>query len=167
MSGQQSTSTSGKTQRKPGVSPIPKGYHTVTPYLIVDGATKFIDFVTRAFGAKATEKMQGPDGKIGHAEVVIGDSHVMLCDATPQFKAGPAMLYLYVEDADAAFAQALKAGATSVKEPMDQFYGDRSGCVKDFAGNTFWIATHIEDVPRDELERRSKEAMKQMGLQKH
>jgi len=169
MSGQQSTSTSsGKTQRKAGVSAIPAGYHAVTPYLVVDDAGKFIDFVTRAFNARQVEMMKGPDGKIGHAEVTIGDSHIMLCDETPQFKAQPAMLYLYVEDVDKVFAQALKSGATSIKEPMDQFYGDRSGCLKDAGGITWWVATHIEDVPKDELERRSKEAMSKMqSQQKH
>ena len=167
MSGQQSTSTSQKTARKAGVPAIPKGFHTVTPYLMIDGAAKFIEFATRAFGAKAGEKMQGPDGKIGHAELIIGDSHLMLSDAMGEHKAMPVMLYLYVEDADAVFQRAIAAGATSVREVRDEFYGDRAGAVRDFAGNTFWIATHIEDVPREELQRRSQEAMKQMKQSKH
>jgi PhnB protein len=166
MSGQQTTSTSGKTTRKAGVSAIPKGYHTVTPYLMVDDAAKFIDFMTRAFNAKAGEKMKTPDGKIGHAEVQIGDSHIMLSDSMSDHKALPAMLYFYLDDVDTFYRRAIDAGATSVKEPADQFYGDRAGCVK-MADITIWIATHIEDVPRDELERRSREAMKQMAQQKH
>ena len=166
MSGQQTTPSSAKsTVRKPGVSAVPQGYHTVTPYLIVDGANKLLDFLTRAFEAKVGEKMQGPDGKIGHVEVKLGDSFIMLSDSMAEHKAMPTMLYLYVEDADAVFQRALKAGATQVAEIKDQFYGDRSGAVKDPSGNTWRIATHVEDVPHDELVRRAQESMKSM--QKH
>lgn len=166
MSGPQTTPTSGKsTTRKPGVNPIPKGYHAVTPYLMADGAARLLDFLTRAFDAKVGKKMQGPDGKIGHVEVRIGDSFIMLSDSTPEHKATPTMLYLYVEDADATFKRALQAGGTQVSEIKDQFYGDRSGAVKDPVGNTWWIATHIEDVPHDELAKRAQQSMK--AMQKH
>lgn len=165
MSGQTTPTTGKTTGTKAGVKPIPQGYHTVTPYLVVDGATKLIDFMTRAFQAKIVDKMQGPDGKIGHADLMIGDSHIMLGDANQMAKAAPCSIYLYVEDADTVYRRAIEAGATSVNEPANQFYGDRSGCVKDFAGNTWWIASHVEDVPHDELMRRAQDSMKNM--QKH
>ena len=161
--GQQSGKTGTGTRR--AANPIPQGFHTITPYLTVDGGTKLIDFLKRAFGATVGDKMETPDGKIGHADLKIGDSHLMLSDAMMDMKATPSSLYLYVEDADALYRRALEAGAKSVKEPADQFYGDRSACVKDFAGNTYWLATHIEDVPKDELQRRSQEQMRKM--QKH
>ena len=166
MSGQQSTTPAKAAASKAGVSPVPKGYHTVTPYLMVEGGAKFIEFLTRAFDAKSQSKMQAPDGRIGHAEILLGDSHLMLSDAMGEQKALPTMLYLYLADADASYRRAIAAGATGVKEPADQFYGDRAGCVT-FAGVTIWIATHIEDVPTAELERRAQDAMKQMGQQKH
>lgn len=146
------------------VKPIPEGYHTVTPYLTVDGAAKLLDFVKRTFDAEELFRMETPDGKIGHAEVRIGDSVVMLADASTsdQGQPMPGLLNVYVEDADATYRRALDAGATSVREPADQFYGDRSGGVRDACGNQWWIATHIEDVPPDEMERRAKEAMQQM-----
>lgn len=167
MSGQQQTPSTGKsTARKPGVSAVPKGYHTVTPYLIVDGGTKLLDFLTRALDAKVSSVMKMPDGKVGHAEVKIGDSFLMISDSMPGQNAQPTMLYLYVEDADAAFKKALGAGATQVQEIKDQFYGDRAGCFKDPSGNTWWLATHIEDVPPEELEKRAKQSM-QATQQKH
>lgn len=137
------------------VKPIPEGYHTVTPYLVVPGVAKLIDFLEQAFGAQEKERHARPDGAIMHAEVKIGDSIVMMGEPMGEFKAIPAALYLYVEDVDAVYKRALEAGATSVMEPADQFYGDRNGGVKDPAGNLWWIATHIEDVSPEELARRA------------
>lgn len=142
------------------VQPIPEGYHAVTPYLAVDGADRLLEFVKQAFGAEETVKMPTPDGKIGHAEVKIGDSIVMLSDASTgdQGVAMPGMIHLYVEDADATYGRALAAGGTSMREPTDQFYGDRMAGVKDPVGNHWWIATHVEDVPPEEMARRAQEA---------
>jgi len=144
------------------VQPIPDGYHTVTPYLVLEGAAKFIDFAKQAFGAEETFRMAGPDGKIGHAELKIGDSMIMLGDA-PGAQSGPmpGMLHLYVPDADASYKRALQAGATSLREPADQFYGDRSAGVKDAFGNQWWLATHIEDVAPEEMQKRAAAAMAQ------
>ena len=142
------------------VKPIPEGHHTVTPYLAVQGAAKLLDFVKQAFDAKEMYCMRTPDGKIGHAQVRIGDSIVMLSDACGAWPAMPAALYLYVPDTDAVYRSALKAGATSLQEPANQFYGDRNAGVKDPCGNMWWIATHIEDVPPDEMSRRAEAAMK-------
>jgi PhnB protein len=142
------------------VKPIPDGYHSVTPYLIVEGAPKLIDFVTEAFGAEERERMIRADGTIGHAEVRIGDSVVMLAEASAQWKPMPAAIYLYVPDTDAVYRRALEAGASSMMEPADQFYGDRNAGVKDPTGNLWWIGTHKEDVPREELERRAAAIMK-------
>lgn len=140
--------------------PIPDGYHSVTPYLIVEGAPKLMDFVIQAFGAEERERMTRADGTIGHAEVRIGDSVVMLSEARGEWKPMPAAIYLYVPDTDATYRQALEAGATSVMEPADQFYGDRNAGVRDPVGNLWWIGTHQEDVPREELERRAAANMK-------
>lgn len=128
------------------VSPIPEGYRTVTPYLIVEGAAGLLEFVKSAFGAEERFRMDGPDGSIGHAEVMIGDSIVMVGDAGDEWPAMPAFIYLYVDDCDATYERALAAGATSVREPADQFYGDRNATVRDVQGNSWGIATHIEDV---------------------
>jgi PhnB protein len=136
------------------VKPVPEGFRTVTPYLIVDDAAKLIDFLQRAFAAEVKFQMTGPDGKIGHSEVRIGDSMVMLGGARPEWKAMPAMIHLYVEDCDAVYAKALAAGAEQVMPLSDQFYGDRSGGVKDSNGNMWWIATHKEDVSEEEMRRR-------------
>jgi PhnB protein len=137
------------------VKPVPDGFRTVTPYLVVEDVPRLIDFLKAAFGAVETERVDGPGGRVAHAEVRIGDSIVMMGGAMERFPAIQTMLYVYVPDADAVYGQALQAGATSVMEPANQFYGDRSGGVKDPAGNTWWIATHVEDVPRDELQRRA------------
>jgi len=143
------------------VKPVPEGYHTVTPYLVVPGAAGVIDFLKKAFGAEETTRMAGPDGKVAHAEVKIGDSIVMLGEASEQWQPMPAMLYLYLPDVDAVYQRALDAGGESVKKPENQFYGDRSAMVKDSAGNLWGIATHVEDVPPEEMEKRATEAMKQ------
>ena len=137
------------------VKPIPDGYHSVTPILMVDRAAQLIDFLKQALGAKEKERFTNPTGKIAHAEVTIGDSVVQLSDATGEWKPIQVPLLVYVPDADAAYERALKAGATSVREPMDAFYGDRTAGVKDAFGNTWWIATHTEDVSREEIERRA------------
>jgi PhnB protein len=118
------------------VKPIPNGYHMVTPYILVQGADKLIDFVKRAFDARETERYSTPDGTIGHVEVRIGDSLIMISEAQgEEYKPMAARIHLYVEDCDAIYKRALKAGAMSIREPEDQFYGDRSAGVKDQFGN--------------------------------
>ena len=145
------------------VKPIPDGYHSVIPYLVVQGAAALIDFLRHAFDATEKERHAWPDGSIMHAEVKIGDSVIMLGEARGEWKPMPASIYLYVNDADATFKKAIKAGATSIMEPADQFYGDRHGGVKDQCGNFWWIATHIEDVPPEELQRRMEEYIKKQA----
>jgi uncharacterized glyoxalase superfamily protein PhnB len=138
------------------VKPVPEGYHSLTPIVTVEGATRLIDFLKHVFDAVEEEVYKGPDGRVIHAELTIGDSIIMISDANPQFPALPAMINVYVEDVDSTYQRALKAGATSLREPSNQFYGDRTGGVKDQFGNQWWIATHVEDVPQEELERRMK-----------
>jgi PhnB protein len=153
------------------VKPVPDGYHTVTPYLTVDDAAGAIEFYERAFGAKERVRMDTPDGQIGHAELEIGDSLVMLSDALPQFTARPpkelggttASVFLYVEDVDAVTKQAVDAGATVTMEVADQFWGDRFGAVTDPFGHLWSIATHVEDVPPEEMAERAKAAMAAIG----
>ena len=147
------------------VKHIPEGYHSVTPYLIVQGVTRIIEFLKQAFDAKETERMQTPDGRIMHAELKIGDSPIMFGEPLPtgDFKHMPSTLYVYVSDTDATYKRALSAGATCLMEPADQFYGDRNAGVKDVAGNIWWIATHIEDISRDELIRRAEARAKQQA----
>jgi PhnB protein len=142
------------------VKPIPEGYHSVTPYLIVRGANKLLDFVKNVFDAQETFRMPGPEGTIGHAEFRIGDSMLMISDGGKEYPPMPCSLYVYVDDVDATYKRALKAGATSQKEPADQFYGDRTASVTDFAGNIWGIGKHIEDVDPEELDRRAKAAHK-------
>jgi uncharacterized glyoxalase superfamily protein PhnB len=144
-----------------GVNPIPEGFHTVTPYLVVEGAATVLEFVKQAFGAEEKFRMDMPNGSIGHAEAKIGDSIVMMGDAGDENPPMPAMIQLYVEDCDATYERALAAGGTSVREPENQFYGDRSAGVRDPAGNLWWISTHVEDVPEDELAKRMEEAVAQ------
>jgi uncharacterized glyoxalase superfamily protein PhnB len=141
----------------------PDGYHSVTPYLVVDGAARLIDFLRQTFDAEEVERLAAPGNRIGHAELRIGDSRVMLGDARGEHKAMQAMLYVYVDDVDASFQHALAAGGSSVQAPTDQFYGDRSGGVKDPCGNIWYIATHIEDVSPAELKRRAQAAMQNAG----
>jgi uncharacterized glyoxalase superfamily protein PhnB len=143
------------------VKPKPEGFHTVTPYLIVEGVAGLIDFLKQAFGAEEIERMASPDGGIAHAEVRIGDSIIMMGEPRDEWKPMPGSIYLYVDDTDAAYKRALEAGATSLMEPADQFYGDRNGGVKDPSGNHWWIATHIEDVAPEEMARRAEAFMKQ------
>jgi PhnB protein len=147
------------------VKPIPDGYHTVTPYLIVEGATAAIDFYKQAFGATELFRMNGPDGKIGHAEIRIGDSPVMLADEHPQmgargpksFGGSPISILLYVEDCDAVVERAVAAGAKVTRPLTDQFYGDRMGGLEDPFGHAWYVATHKEDVSPEEMKRRSAE----------
>ncbi len=140
------------------VKPIPEKYHTVTPYLTVHGVAKLLEFVKRAFDATELERVSGPGGAINHAEVRIGDSVVMMGEAREPRKPKPTLLYLYVQDVDATYNRALEAGAACVVEVTNQFYGDRSGAVQDPCGNEWWIATHVEDVSKEEMARRAKEA---------
>ena len=140
------------------VSPVPEGFYTVTPYLTVADASALVDFVTRALGATHVHVMKGPKGEVQHADVVIGASHVMIGQARDAASAMPAMLYLYVADCDAAYARAIAAGGGSISEPKTQFYGDRHGAVRDSNGNQWWLATHVEDVSPEELERRASHA---------
>lgn len=143
------------------VKPIPQGFHTVTPYLIVDGAEKMIGFLKKAFDAELLHEMtKRPDGTVMHATLKIGNSMVMIADSSEHAKASPVMLYLYVPDADAAYQKAIRAGATSIMEPMDQFYGDRSGGVKDPAGNSWFVSTHIEDVSAGDMKKRAEEELR-------
>lgn len=142
------------------VKKIPDGYHTVTPYLTVKNAAGLIDFMKQAFGATEEFRMNGPDGAVGHAEMKIGDSMIMLGE-NPMGPQMPAAIYLYVDDCDATFQRALAAGATSERDVADQFYGDRQGGVRDKFGNLWWIATHVEDVPPDEMAKRAQAAMAQ------
>ncbi|RZI44424.1 VOC family protein [Herbaspirillum sp. HC18] len=146
------------------VNPIPDGYHTLTPYLTIRNAAAALDFYKRAFGADETFRVASPDGKIGHAEIRIGDSAIMLSDEFPEMGAkspeamggSPVMLHLYVENVDALVDRAVQAGGKLERPVADQFYGDRGGMITDPFGHKWWIATHVEDVPPDELERRSK-----------
>ncbi len=141
---------------------IPEGYHTATPYLVVRGADKTIDFLKKAFGAEPSfEPMMRPDGKVMHADLKIGDSHVMISEASDQHPPMQCMVHLYVPDVDAVYQRAVSAGGTSALEPTDQFYGDRGASVKDPSGNHWYIATHIEDVPMAELKKRAEAMYKQ------
>ena len=139
------------------VKPIPDGYHTVTPYLIVEGADTCIEFLENAFGAKVRFRMARSDGTVGHAEVEIGDSVVMIGDVGAPASPMSASIHLYVEDCDATYRRALDAGGASLREPEDMFYGDRTAGVKDPAGNQWWLATHIEDVSEEEIAKRAQE----------
>lgn len=153
------------------VQPVPDGYHTITPYLAVDDASAAIDFYQSAFGAEERARTSGPGGSIMHAELAIGDSLVMLSDPFPMASAKPpkelggtsVSIFVYVEDIDAVYKQAIDAGASSLMEPDDMFWGDRFGAVSDPFGHSWTIATHVEDVPPEELEKRSEEFMAQMA----
>jgi len=137
---------------------IPPGYHTITPYLIVSGLPGTISFLEKVFDAKTTvAPMLRPDGSIMHTELQVGDSRIMMAEATEQWRPMPSSIFLYLPDCDAIFKRALAAGATSLMEPADQFYGDRMGGVLDHSGNQWWIATHVEDVTPVEMERRKAE----------
>lgn len=143
------------------VNPIPENYQRVIPYLIVKGAAGLMDFLKNVFNAEEIERMEMPDGTIAHGEVRIGDSVIMISEASEQYPANPTMLYIYVEDVDAVYKTALDNGAKSVREPADQFYGDRSCMVTDDTGNSWGIASHVEDVSPEEMGKRAAEAMQQ------
>ncbi len=151
------------------VKAIPDGYHSLTPYLIIKGAAQAIDFYKRAFGARELLRLEGPNGTIGHAEILVGDSPVMLADACQEMGHGgpehyggtPVSFMFYVEDVDAAFDRAVAAGAKVKRPVQDQFYGDRTGTVEDPFGHVWSIGTHKEDVPPEEINRRFAEMMKQ------
>ena len=144
------------------VKPVPDGYHTATPYLIVKGAAKALEFYKQAFGAAELERMEMPDGKIAHAEIKIGDSIIMLGDEAPQhgtrspqsLGGSPCGLYLYVEDVDETFDRAVTAGATVTMAVKDQFYGDRNGSLVDPFGHTWYVATRKENLSMDEIRQR-------------
>jgi len=140
----------------------PERYHTVTPYLVGPGTAQLIEFLKQSFGAEERERHLRPDGAIMHAEVSIGDSIVMMGEASEEFTAMPTSIHLYVEDVDAAYERAVRAGGKSLREPSDQFYGDRSAGVEDASGNRWWLATHVEDVSPQEMQRRQ-EAMAAQG----
>jgi PhnB protein len=152
------------------VKPIPDGYHSVTPYLVCKGAAAAIDYYKKVFGATELMRMPGPDGQIGHAEIKIGDSPIMLADEAPQMGAHspqtiggtPVSIMLYVEDADTVYRQALAAGGKELQPLRDQFYGDRSGTLQDPFGHIWTVATHKEDLSPEEMGRRAAEAMKKM-----
>jgi PhnB protein len=142
--------------------PVPDGYHTVTPYLTVRDAPKVIEFLQQAFGAKIShEPVKRPDGTIMHAQVTIGDSPIMIGEESEMAKPTTSSLYLYVPDVDSVYQRAVKAGGNTVMEPTDMFYGDRSGAVKDPSGNSWFIATHKEDVAPQELAKRAEAFLKQ------
>jgi PhnB protein len=151
------------------VKPIPESYHSVTPYLSIAGATKAIDFYKRAFGAAELFRLVAPDGTIGHAEIKIGDSAIMLADPceqgsfqNPQSLGGSSVgLHVYVEDVDSMFAQAVAAGAKSVRPVQDQFYGDRTGTLEDPFGHVWFLATHKEDLTPEEIDKRAEALFKQ------
>ena len=151
----------------PDVNPIPSDYPRVTPYLSVDGAAKAIDFYRDVLGATERVRMDGPDGKVGHAELGIGDSVIMLADAFPDaggptptaLGGSPVTVMVYVEDVDDVFAKALAAGSKEIAPVQDQFYGDRSGQFEDPFGHRWNVASHVEDVTPEEMERRAATAM--------
>ncbi len=149
------------------VEPIPAGYPTISPYLCVDGAAAAIDFYTQVFGATERMRMGAPGGKIGHAELAIGDSLIMLSDEYPEMAAvgpksvggTPVTISVYVEDVDATYDRAVKAGAKGLRPVENQFYGDRSGQFEDPFGHHWSVSTHVEDVPSEEISRRAAEAL--------
>jgi len=147
----------------PSVKPIPDGYPQVTPYLCVDGAAAAINFYSQVLGATERMRMPAPDGKVGHAELQVGDSVIMLADEFPEMGitspktvgGTPVTISVYVEDVDATYQKALDAGATALRAVEDQFYGDRSGQFEDPFGHRWSVATHVEDVPSDEMAKRA------------
>ncbi len=151
------------------VKPIPEGYHSLIPCLVVDGAAEAIEFYKQVFGARERMSMPQPDGKIAHAELEIGDSVVMVSDSSdwspvkspPELGGTSVGIFVYVEDVDSVFQQAVDAGATVAAPVETMFWGDRFGSVTDPFGHHWSLATHVEDVPADEMERRSREAFAQ------
>ncbi|WP_276372215.1 VOC family protein [Chryseolinea sp. H1M3-3] len=146
-----------KNQKSKSVKAVPEGMHTVTPFLVVDGANELIRFIEQSFDGKTTAIMKTQDGKVMHASIQVGDSQIMVSDATEKYPAGTCRLYLYVDNVDDTYKKALNANGTSLREPVDEFYGDRSSGVKDNWGNEWWIATHVEDVDDEEMEKRARQ----------
>jgi uncharacterized glyoxalase superfamily protein PhnB len=138
------------------VKPVPDGYHTLTPYLTVPDGERMLSFLQDVFGAKLVERHNRPDGSLQHAELQIGDSKIMVGGANQQFTPRPQTVYVYLPDVDAIYQRALNAGAKSIMPVANQFYGDRNGGFEDPAGNWWWVATHVEDVSKEELERRAR-----------
>ena len=157
----QPNATAQQPSTNKAVNPIPEGMHTVTPFIVVNQAAMLMEFIKNAFDGKIRGQMDGEDGKVMHAEMTIGDSHIMISDANEKNAPMPCMLYLYVEDVDSTYQQALKAKGQSLREPTDEFYGDRSAGVKDPWGNQWWMATHVEDVSPEEMKKRANEFQKQ------
>ena len=148
------------------VKPIPEGYHTVTPYLTVVDAAAQIEFLKRAFGAEETERHTDNKGKVRHAEVRVGDSKVMIGQARDEWTPRQATFYLYVDDVDSVYKRAMAAGGKSVREPTNEAYGDRCGGVEDSQGNQWWVATHMEDVSPEEIQRRYQKQATTAGAEK-
>ena len=153
------------------VKPVPEGYPRVTPYMIVDGAADAIDFYTDVFGATERMRMDSPDGRIGHAELQLGDSVIMLADEFPEIGAQspkrvggtPVTLTIYVDKVDDVVAKAVKKGAKELQPVENKFYGDRSGSLEDPFGHQWHFATHVEDVPPDEMAKRAEAFMKKQA----
>jgi len=139
------------------VNPIPQDYGTVTPYLIVNGVPRLIDFLKETFHAEERARINDKKDHVGHAEVKIGNSMIMMADSTTQYTPIPSQLYVYVDNVDDVYRRAMRAGGTSEQEPTTQFYGDRTAAVKDPTGNVWWIATHVEDLSPQEMEKRMKD----------
>jgi PhnB protein len=165
------SSTTIEGREDMAVQPVPEGYNTVSPYLAVDDAEQAIEYYKKAFGAEETVRMDTPDGRIGHAELKIGDSHVMLSDPFPQASTTPpntlggtsGSIFMYVDDVDSVVQKAVDAGATVTMEVADQFWGDRFGSITDPFGHSWSIATHVEDLTPEEIEERGKAAMAAMA----
>lgn len=163
--GRKASAKKTAVKRKKKVSAIPKGYHSITPYLIVDQAAKAIEFYKKAFGAKENMRMEQPGGKVGHAELTIGDAKIMLSDECPEMDArapkayggSPMMIHLYVKNSDAVVEKAAALGAKIIKPVADMFYGDRSGMIQDPFGYKWCVSTHVEDVTKAQLKKRMAE----------
>lgn len=151
------------------IKPIPEGYHSITPYLVVQGASGAIDYYKKVFGATERMRMDAPGGRVGHAELAIGGSTIMLADEFPDmgirgpkaFGGSPVSILLYVPNVDEVFKRAVDAGAKALRPVADQFYGDRMGTLEDPFGHVWSVATHVEDVAPEEMQRRSQEMTKQ------
>ena len=160
-----------KPAQKKKVAPIPAGYHAVTPYLAIRGAAQALEFYKMAFGAKEVMRMPGPDGKLGHAEITIGGSRIMLADEypemnilSPQARGGTTVsIYLYVGNSDATVERAVQGGAKVLRPVADQFYGDRTGTIEDPFGHMWHVGTHKEDLSKAELRKRGEQAMAKAG----
>jgi PhnB protein len=143
------------------VKPVPEGFHTITPYFIVDNGIKFIDFLKASFDATENHRSVTPEGRIMHAQLKIGDSFVMMGESTGEWKPMPCTIYMYIADVDSVYSKAVKAGGKTLREPTNEFYGDRICGIEDPLGNQWWIAAHIEDVSPEEMKKRSEKIVKQ------